>query len=857
MAPCNSEPIVGATNGNKTSCHTWKSQDECTAATTSAYCVWCTDIELCSANGEECDDFVQAEGCSDENCTETDGEILETTVCDHDANCTEQADGGGGDGQQDACMFLSSESECLSSFDECVWCAEEEFCAFQLDTCSGGGQMTAGNNTVSCQSLETEANCTTAENCLWCGDQAKCRQESMGCPGNGVTGGANQDDHDRNSACFPIGNGTECVETGICFWCTEQDMCRPSFGDCPGNDGISTKPNLCLPLTNETDCLGSESCFWCADASLCRASEEECPGRGRVNICRDLIESVCDLGDGCIWWDQQSRCAPKRGLPTTDSGNFTDEDDASACPVFGDEGNCTMQFHCRWCLTDEKCQSAFDMCDDGTLGTRGNPCQQAAIQDACTEIVGCVWCAESSKCKKATIQGCELGEHNDGHGTLGNICIVQDLQIECEGLDGCQWCEAQSKCKANQTECGDPSGYVDLAFDENYGPAFQIRDGGLGTSDPYAVAVTLNFLYEVTAEGKTIEASLVDLESQIYTIKQSVGYFFGESTIESRKVQLEATIDGVGSIALDAYVMLNDGNITTPGTESWAVSVGDVKFNVELSNWTFCGDPAPCGDSNETSAYADLAFTIQGNSETPQHSDNNALVFNLGGNVPLLLSSEVEVDAFMRDMPEGFPRAESSTSQGTVFMFRFPKFAEGASYDPIIPYHYSLSVLKSELEPTIPPNVSAPTSVPKPPTAPPTTAPLAAPAPKPMTTDSGDNNYLSGGSIAGIIFGSLLGLCCCCAGIGYAASRKKGDENGYQAAADLDEKNNVTIDDEDFDDEAFRPRENRKKPRHRRRDEEEEVSSSDDEQDDEDDRKQGYRSRRSRGDSEISSSDSE
>jgi hypothetical protein len=393
--------------------------------------------------------------------------------------------------------------------------------------------------------------------------------------------------------------------------------------------------------------------------------------------------------------------------------------------------------------------------------------------------------------------------------------MVHDVQIECEEVDECQWCEAQSKCKSNQTACGDPSGIVDLAFDENNGPSFQIRDDGLGSTDPYAVTVTLNYLYEVTADGKTIDGSLVDLEAQVYNVTQSVGYFF-ENNIEARQIHFDATIDGVGTIAVDAYIMLDDGNITTPGTESWVVAAGDVKFNVEVSDWTFCGDQAPCGTSNETSAYLDLAFSIRGNSETPQENEDNALVFNLGGNVPLLLSSEIEKDGFMQDMPDGFPRVESSTSQGTMFMFRFPRFTDGVSYDPIIPYSYSLSVLQSKLEPTVPPVIAISTNVPKPPTAPPTLVPITA-APQPLSTDDGKDG-MSGGAIAGMVIGILLGLCCCCAGIGYMASRKKqGEDNGYRAAG-ADDKHNVTMDGDDFDDEA----------NGRRNDDEEEGSSSED-----------------------------
>ena len=55
----------------------------------------------------------------------------------------------------------------------------------------------------------------------------------------------------------------------------------------------------------------------------------------------------------------------------------------------------------------------------------------------------------------------------------------------------------------------------------------------------------------------------------------------------------------------------------------------------------------------------------------------------LGGGVPLILSSQVEVDGVSDAMPEGYPQLET-TEDGTVFVFRFPVFSETLVYDPIV-----------------------------------------------------------------------------------------------------------------------------------------------------------------------------
>ncbi len=783
------EPIVGASDPSAP-CLPLESEEACVATTT---CIWCSEIESCGSIEDNCTLVGGPLGCNGENCTGEDDETLRPTFCE-DANCTD-TDGnvtstGGGVGNPDVCSLLVSDAECSASLEGCVWCADEEFCGSNQGACNMGDPMT--ENDIDCRPLETEDNCTSVESCIWCTDNEMCRNEGLGCPGE--MGGGDDDDDNEMFNCNSVGNETECVAAGSCFWCAEQEVCRLDFGQCPGNGMMVTKPNICAPLKNETECIDSGSCFWCLDKSLCRASEEECPGMGRGNACKDLAEETCDLTDGCAWLEEPDRCGSARGN-TGGAANVT-EYGANVCPFLTDQGNCTMQVQCRWCPSSDDCQGAKDVCDDGTLGARGNPCGEAGTEEVCTDILGCLWCAESLNCTKATILGCDVDSAGSPNG--GNICRVQDVKIECDEIDECQWCDAQAKCKQNQTVCEDPSGEVDLDFEEMSGPGFKILDDGLGQTDPNSVSVVLSYLYEITAGGETIGSSLVDLESQAYTVKQTIGTFFGD--IEARRIQFDANIDGVGKITLDAYIMLSDGNVTTPGTdEAWVVSVGDVKFNVELSDWNFCDDESPCGASNDTSAFVDLAFAIQGGSESPEQSESNSLLFSLGGNVPLLLSSQVEVDGKIEDMPEGFPRVESKDSQGTVFFFRFPRFEEAIKYDPIIPYHYSIPILTDGPKPTVPPSVPsaapvAPTTAPNPVTE--------APAPKQAKKEE-ESDKPSGGSIAGIVIGSLLGLCCCCAGLGYAARKKRG-ENGYDATADADaeEKNNVTVDAEGFDDEA-------------------------------------------------------
>jgi hypothetical protein len=167
------------------------------------------------------------------------------------------------------------------------------------------------------------------------------------------------------------------------------------------------------------------------------------------------------------------------------------------------------------------------------------------------------------------------------------------------------------------------------------------------------------------------------------------------------------------------------------------VEPGDVKFNIIISDWSFCSTTNQCGDGNETGQFLDVAVQVQGNSDSPEQSAEDALLFNLGGGVPLILSKQVVIDDFSVEMPEGFPRVEM-TAEGPLFVFRFPRFQESAEYDPIVEYTQATYTTPPSTSPTTTPNTTPPTPSPittqtTSPTIPPvmSAAPITAPIPLP------------------------------------------------------------------------------------------------------------------------------
>ena len=77
-----------------------------------------------------------------------------------------------------------------------------------------------------------------------------------------------------------------------------------------------------------------------------------------------------------------------------------------------------------------------------------------------------------------------------------------------------------------------------------------------------------------------------------------------------------------------------------------------------------------------------LITHTQKNTQEKKGNSNN-ITYDLGGDVPLVLSNRVLKDGAWVSMPDGFPKMETQGGSA-IFIFRFPKFNDNAVYDPII-----------------------------------------------------------------------------------------------------------------------------------------------------------------------------
>ncbi|KAL3934739.1 MAG: hypothetical protein SGBAC_009605 [Bacillariaceae sp.] len=658
----------------------------------SAGCHFCSDADKCRVAASRCPGG-GGSGGNNSNASEegTCNPVQEQAFC-----------------EELGCFYCAEASKCRVSEDRCPVADADEDADADSD---GNSDPVEGSVTNGlCNPIKNQNSCETS-GCFFCTDKNKCRISEARCPGSVAVG------LEDNVKCNPIGDATACGDAG-CFFCQDKGLCRATEEKCPGISS-SSGSSLCKSFKgNEAGCSDA-GCFFCSGSSAqCQLNEAECPGQGRSNPCVNLEEADCSTSENCLWCVEGSVCTTARGGTCSAAG----VPPGNQCKQFSTDTDCTMgeTSNCRWCPTNSKCKNADDACDDGDEGIRGNPCKNELSTDGCTAIEGCLWCEGNSKCKKAE-DGCG-GDGNDVDEEALD-CGSLTFEPDCVGEQAtCQWCVEQQTCAPAVGLCGTPIAAV--ALDIEYGsPTFTLKNAGLGETDPNAVKVALNYLFEVAEDGTEIPFSFVDVHNQGFKVSQTEGLSLG---VLSRRATFKANIVGVGSMELIVYKILEDGTLTTPSGETFEVTKGDVKFNVNLSEWSFCDEDESgiCADSG-SAAYVDIAMTVQGSAASPEQDATDGSVFSLGGGVPLILSNQVEIDGVIDAMPPGFPRVEETPAQGIFFVFRFPRFANTLVYDPIVGSGTLIVSSDGTLAPATLAPLSGPTEAPAVGTTPPTTSPVA------------------------------------------------------------------------------------------------------------------------------------
>lgn len=222
---------------------------------------------------------------------------------------------------------------------------------------------------------------------------------------------------------------------------------------------------------------------------------------------------------------------------------------------------------------------------------------------------------------------------------------------------------------------------------------FSIFDESVGKEDPNTVTVEVDALRELDADGAevgksgSVKHSIETFASQDFTIHPAESAKIGE--VSATMIAFDTPISTIGRLSVNTYILKNSGTVGTD-TETWAVRANDVKFNIALSEWKWCGEASDCkqGGTTQNGEYIDVDIKIKGKAAKPERNGSSK-DYDLGADVGLDLSDRVFVDGAWTTMPAGFPKMELKGGSA-IFTFRFPKFDQEAMYDPVVEFADSL-----------------------------------------------------------------------------------------------------------------------------------------------------------------------
>ena len=113
------------------------------------------------------------------------------------------------------------------------------------------------------------------------------------------------------------------------------------------------------------------------------------------------------------------------------------------------------------------------------------------------------------------------------------------------------------------------------------------------------------------------------------------------------------------------------------------MTAGDFKWNIELSNWSFCGVDVECkqGQTQQVGAGVEVTMEMKGSGDAIESSNGRKV--DLGGGVEVFVSKMLYCDDQWIPMESGYPlfRVQGSKQLWTM---RFPIFNSTCTYDPLL-----------------------------------------------------------------------------------------------------------------------------------------------------------------------------
>ena len=187
------------------------------------------------------------------------------------------------------------------------------------------------------------------------------------------------------------------------------------------------------------------------------------------------------------------------------------------------------------------------------------------------------------------------------------------------------------------------------------------------------IRIQMKGVQEVDAEGNAVghrlpnkdKHSFNSFASQDFTISP-ISHKGLDNAISSKSVDFSCPLlDGSALFKVTTHLVLNSSaNYSEAGSnETFSLSAGSVKFNVEISDWSFCtnGGTGHANCRGEHGAFLDISFTVQdespgpapapspGNGTTPNSSNVAGVQLNGGG--AMQLAALAQLDGAWSRMP--------------------------------------------------------------------------------------------------------------------------------------------------------------------------------------------------------------
>ncbi|KAI0225747.1 hypothetical protein LSAT2_023489 [Lamellibrachia satsuma] len=137
----------------------------------------------------------------------------------------------------------------------------------------------------------------------------------------------------------------------------------------------------------------------------------------------------------------------------------------------------------------------------------------------------------------------------------------------------------------------------------------------------------------------------------------------------------------VGNMAVDMALPENDGEIDIDG-EKQKLKKGDLKFNIELTEWNWCGDEGEDGAAAFLDVYIEVNSTHRPNMRRGRSASAPAS-FDLGDNTTMSFSGKFQKDGGnWTNVVDGYPKVDDSDP--SLVIVRFTRFNSSLLYDPTV-----------------------------------------------------------------------------------------------------------------------------------------------------------------------------